>query len=64
MAKVKIYRDPNVPNATLQYNHGPIEYKLDINSTVFEVDEDHAVDLVRDCEDLRRTKVKKKVKGE
>ena len=64
MGKVKIYRDPNVLNATVHYNHGPIQYKFDVNSTILEVDEEHAVDLVRDCEDLRRTKVKKKVKGE
>ena len=64
MAKVKIYRDPNVLNVTVQYNHGQTQHKFDAKDTIFEVDEDYAVDLVRDCEDLRRTKVKKKVKGE
>ena len=59
MAKVKIYRDPNILNATAHYNHGPIQYKFDMNSTVLEVDEEHAVELVDDCKDLSLTKVKK-----
>ena len=59
MAKVKIYRDPNVLTATVNYNHGPIQYKFDINSTILEVEGEHAVGLARDCEDLSLTKVEK-----
>ena len=62
MGKVKIYRDPNVPNVTVHYNHGPIQYKFDINGTVFEVEKEHATMLAQDCEDLTLTKVVKKVK--
>ena len=63
MAKVKIYRDPNFLTATVHYNHGLVQYKFDINSTVLEVKKEHAVELTRNCEDLSLTKVKKAEKA-
>lgn len=53
---IKVYRDPNCKNATMQYRNGIIKCKFDVNKTEFEVEENHVVFVVRDCADLFRTK--------
>ena len=57
---VTLYRDPNVRTSTVRYNPGPMHYKFDPNDATVEVEEAHAMYVVRDCEDLRRSKVKLK----
>lgn len=61
MGKIKLYRDPNVPTSTVRYNNAGMDYKFDPNDAVVEVEEEHAMFIVRDCLDLRRSKVKTKV---
>ena len=62
MARVTLYRDPNVPTSTVRYGQGPILYTFDPNAATVDVEEEHAAMVVRDCEDLRRSKVKLKAK--